>query len=289
MFEMHNSRMKQLIGLEYQNSTYRKFLEAKKHTSNFIKYKYDKSDILLESISMNFIQDFDFYLKSEFGHKQITINKSIQRIRKIIKLALAEGYLQKDPFILFKPKRVKNIIVFLNSGELEAFENYQFVQKRLSFIQDLFVFSCYTGLPYRELMNLKQSNIIKGFDGSLWIQMERKKTGKTLSIPLLPKAIKIINKYNNENSIFPKISNQKYNSYLKEIAAIIGIDKKLTTHTGRKTFASTILLYNNVPIEIVSELLGHSSIRITQESYGKVINKRVAQEMKRLAEQDNDV
>lgn len=162
-------------------------------------------------------------------------------------------------------------------------ENYQFAQKRLSFIQDLFVFSCYTGLPYRELMNLKQNNIINGFDGNLWIQMKREKTGKVLSIPLLPTALNILNKYDNENSIFPKISNQKYNSYLKEIGAVIGIEKKLTTHTARKTFASTVLLYNDVPMEIVSELLGHSSMKITQDSYGKVVQKKISKQFVELS------
>ena len=282
VFELHNIRMNKLIGIEYAKSTYKKFIEAKNHTSNFIKFQFGKSDILLESIKSNFLQDFDFYLKSELGHKQITINKSIQRVRKVIKLALAEGYLQKDPFILFKPKRVNNVIIFLTSEELEALENHQFAQKRLSFIQDLFIFSCYTGLPYRELMNLQQNNIIKGFDGNLWIQMKREKTSKELLIPLLPKALKIINKYDNENTIFPKISNQKYNSYLKEIAAVIGIEKKLTTHMARKTFASTVLLYNDVPMEIVSELLGHSSMKITQDSYGKVVQKKISLEMVRL-------
>lgn len=283
VFELHNSRMEKLIGIEYAKSTHTKFIEARKHTSNFIKFQFTKSDILLESIKSNFLQDFDFYLKSELGHKQITINKSIQRVRKVIKLALAEGYLQKDPFILFKPKRVNSVVIFLNSEELEALENHQFAQKRLSFIQDLFVFSCYTGLPYRELMNLKQSNIIKGFDDNLWIQMTREKTSKELLIPLLPKALEIMNKYANESYIFPKISNQKYNSYLKEIGAVIGIEKKLTTHTARKSFASTVLLYNDVPMEIVSELLGHSSMKITQDSYGKVVQKKISHHIEKLS------
>ncbi|MEP3836397.1 MAG: site-specific integrase [Algibacter sp.] len=288
VFKLHNDQMNKLIGIEYANSTYRKFLEARKHTSNFINFQFGKSDILLESIKSNFLQDFDFYLKSELGHKQITINKSIQRVRKIIKLALAEGYLQKDPFILFKPKRVSNVIVFLNSEELYALENYQFAQKRLSFIQDLFVFSCYTGLPYKELMNLKHNNIIKGFDDNLWIRMKREKTNKNLSIPLLPKARGIMKKYKNENYIFPKISNQKYNSYLKEIGIIIGIEKKFTTHTARKTFASTVLLYNDVPMEIVSELLGHSNMKITQDSYGKVVQKKISNQIKELKKKLKD-
>ena len=172
--------------------------------------------------------------------------------------------------------------MFLSPEELESLEQHKFTQSRLQFIKDLFVFSCYTGLPYRELMNLKQSNIVIGFDDNLWIKMKREKTSKELSIPLLPKALEILNKYSNEGLVFPRISNQRYNSYLKEIAVIVGFEKRLTTHMARRTFASTVLLYNDVPMEIVSELLGHSSMKITQDSYGKVVQKRISLEMERL-------
>jgi integrase len=131
-------------------------------------------------------------------------------------------------------------------------------------------------------MNLKQSNIVKGFDGNLWIKMKREKTSKELSIPLLPKALEILEQYSNDGLVFPRISNQKYNSYLKEIADLVGIEKRLTTHMARRTFASTVLLYNDVPMEIVSELLGHSNMKITQDSYGKVVQKKISLEMNRL-------
>ncbi|GAA4236913.1 hypothetical protein GCM10022291_22430 [Postechiella marina] len=150
VFKLHNDQMNKLIGIEYTNATYRKFVEAKKHTSNFISYQYGKNDILLESIKMNFLKDFDFYLKSELGHKQITINKSIQRVRKIIKLSLAEGYLQKDPFIMYKPKRYETKVIFLTHDELMALEDHQFAQSRLTQVRDMFVFCCYTGLAYAE-------------------------------------------------------------------------------------------------------------------------------------------
>ncbi len=131
------------------------------------------------------------------------------------------------------------------------------------------------------MSQLNKNHIVKGFDGNLWIEMFRQKTGKEFSVPLLPKAISIVEKYKSEDreTLLPVISNQKFNSYLKEIAEILGINKKLTHHTARKTFASTVLLYNDVPIEIVSELLGHSSISITQEYYGKVVKKKVSQTM----------
>jgi len=282
VFETHNKRMKQLIGLDYAKSTYAKFLKAKNHASNFIKFQYKKNDLLLESITMSYLKDFDFYCKSELGHKQVTINKSIQRVRKIIKLALAEGYLQKDPFILYKPKSKVFKVVYLTTDELQLLEQYNFKQERLEFIKNLFVFCCYTGLPYRELMDLNHKHIITGFDGNKWIKIKRVKTSKYLSIPLLPKAENIIDLYNDKGLIFPRISNQRYNSYLKEIADIVGIDKNLATHIARKTFATTVLLFNDVPMEIVSELLGHSNITITQAHYGKIVQKKVSSEMKKL-------
>ena len=133
------------------------------------------------------------------------------------------------------------------------------------------------------MLNLKKENIVVGFDQQLWIQMKREKTSRIISIPLLPKALEIMNSRTVQNEfILPSISNQKFNSYLKEIALIVGIEKRLTHHTARKTFASTVLLYNDVPMEIVSELLGHSSMAITQESYAKVIQRKVSDEMLKL-------
>tara|TARA_R110002049_G_scaffold306078_1_gene503943 strand:+ start:2735 stop:3937 length:1203 start_codon:yes stop_codon:yes gene_type:complete len=283
VFKLHNRRMNKLVGIEYTNSTYRKFVEANKHTTNFIKHTYKKNDILLESIKMNFLNDFDFFLKSELGHKQITINKSIQRVCKIIKLALAEGYLQKNPFIMFKPKSYETKVVFLTQEELKILEDYKFAQSRLIQVRDMFVFCCYTGLAFAEMSNLSSDHLIKGYDGNTWIKMFRKKTNSPVSVPLLSKASEILSKYRTNDKVLPIISNQKFNSYLKEIAAITSIEKNITHHMARKTFASTVLLYNDVPMEIVSELLGHSSMKITQEYYGKVVQKSIGREMKRLS------
>jgi integrase/recombinase XerD len=275
-FMLHNSRMEKLIGKEYTESTFHKFKEAKMHIGNFLKTSYKKNDILLEAIKSNFLNDFDFYLKSEKNHKQITINKSIQRVRKIVKLALSEGFILKDPFLLYKPKRVVKNIVFLTTEELKSLEEYSFKQNRLQLVKELFIFCCYTGLAYQEMSTLKANHIVIGFDGNEWIEMYRLKTKSNISVPLLPKAKAILVKYDNQ---LPSISNQKFNSYLKEIAEVVGIQKNLTHHIARKTFATTVLLFNNVPIEIVSELLGHSSIKITQSHYAKVMQRSVSKEM----------
>ena len=283
VFELHNNRMKKLVDVEYSKSTYNKFTEARNHVSNFIRFQYKKGDILLESINQNFLDDFDFYLKSENQQKQITINKSIQRVRKIIKLALAKGYLKKDPFILYKPKKYESKVVYLNQKELGKLENHTFRQARLNQVKDMFIFCCYTGLAYQEMSTLKEEHLIKGFDGGIWIEMMRQKTKSKVSIPLLPTASKILDKYRPEGRLLPVISNQKFNSYLKEIAELVEIDKRLTHHVARKTFATTVLLYNDIPIETVSELLGHSSISITQRHYAKVVQHKVSSQMSKLS------
>ncbi len=269
-------KIKKLVGKDLKQSTWDKFNYAYNDVASFIKFSFKKKDIPLNELNLNFLEEFEYYLKTEKNNKQVTLNKTIQRFRKPIKNAISEGYLDKDPFLMYKATRVKKEIIFLTTDELNRLEKYSFEQTRLSQVRDLFIFCCYTGLAYNEMTNLKPENISIGFDNMEWIQMKREKTSKQIAIPILPKARYILNKYNNT---LPKFSNQKVNSYLKEIAGIVGIDKNITHHIARKTFASTILLYNNIPMEIVSELLGHSNMITTQESYGQIVRKKVSNAM----------
>ena len=181
-------------------------------------------------------------------------------------------------------------MVYLNKEELELVEKHKFAQMRLEQVRDMFIFCCYTGLAYAEMSNLKSKHIVTGFDGKEWIKMHRKKTGKDFSVPLLEKPIQIIEKYGDTKTekILPKISNQKFNSYIKEICEIVGIEKNISHHIARKTFATTVLLYNDVPMEIVSELLGHSKIQTTQQHYGKIVQKKVSEEMSKLTSKLNN-
>jgi len=284
-YKQYLFKIEKLVGLNLKESTYNKFVYVGSHLEAFLKWKFRKTDFPLDELSLQFLDDFDYFLKIEKKQSQITINKTIQRLRTPIKQAISEGYLDRDPFILHKTKTVRKTVIFLTTEELKTFEETVFHQKRLSTIQDLFIFCCYTGLAYNEMSNLESKHIITGFDSMNWIQMKREKTQREISIPILPKAQIIIDKYSKNNVlIFPSISNQKFNSYLKEIADISGINKRLTHHVARKTFASTVLLYNDVPMEIVSELLGHSNMLITQESYGKIVQKKVSEEMNNLAQ-----
>lgn len=283
-YKKYLARTKKLVGIELKQNTYDKLFYVGNHLEKFINWNYKKPDYPLKNLTLQFLNDFDYYLKTEKKQRQITINKSIQILRRPINWAISEGYLDRDPFILHKSKTIRKEIVFLDTDELKALEELALDQKRLITIQDLFIFCCYTGLAYNEMAHLGKNNIHLGFDGINWIQMKREKTQRQISIPILPKAQKIINKYASYNNrTFPPISNQKFNAYLKEIAVIAKIDKNISHHTARKTFASTVLLYNDVPMEIVSELLGHSKMSITQESYGKIVQKNVSEAIKKLA------
>ncbi len=284
IFDLHNERIFKLVGKEMLLATYERYLLVQKHLKNYIYWKFKAYERPVKSLKLSFINDFSYYLKAEKNMQQITLNKVIQRFRKVIKFAIGHDFLDKDPFILYKVKTVKKEIVFLNAEELERLEKKVFKIKRLQVIKDCFIFCCYTGLAFKEMSNLKKTNIEKGNDGFSWIKIKRQKTHKTLSIPILPKAQEIIDIYysKDEEKLLPNISNQKFNAYLKEIADVTGITKNLTHHIARKTFASNVLLFYDVPIEIVSELLGHSKMAITQQSYGKVVLKKVSEEMKKL-------
>ena len=290
VFQGHNDKVEKLIGKEYVLPTLWKYKQAKALLKNFISFHYKKNDFQFKDLEISFIKEYEFYLKTEKKLAQSSTYKAIQRFKRIVKIGLSEGYLDKDPFVMYTCKNPKTQIVYLDSNELAKLEEYSFAQTRLEQVRDMFVFCCYTGLAYAEMSALSSEHIIDGFDGNKWIQIHRKKTNAKVSVPLLPKALAILTSQNNisSNKLLPVISNQKFNSYLKEIAEIVGIEKRLTHHIARKTFATTVLLYNDVPMEVVSELLGHSKLDITQKHYAKVVQKKVSEHIKLLARKLND-
>ncbi len=298
VYQEYMVRLKKLLDKEIQQVTYNKYLESFNHLKNFIKYKFKTKDIKLKEIKNNFLDELEFYLKIDVDTKkglaQSTINKIIQRFRRTIKFAVSEGYLEKDPFMLYKAKALNKNIVFLSSVELKKIEKHQFKTDRINNVKLLFVFCCYTGLAFKEMSLLKKRDIILGHDTNFWIVITRRKTLREYKIPLLPKAKEIIAHFDDINSefCFPNISNQKFNEYLKEIADVVGLNKNLTHHIARKTFASTVLLNNDVPMEIVSELLGHSKITTTQGHYAKVVQSQISNQIsiltKKLDELDKN-
>ena len=200
---------------------------------------------------------------------------------------MANGWLTKDPFANYKAKVKEVIREFLTEQEIQSLMEKEFVSERLELVRDIFVFSCFSGLAYIDVKQLSKDNIVLGIDGDKWINKNRQKTDTNSKIPLLPTAQYILDKYANhpvcvnEDKLLPIFSNQKMNAYLKEIATVCGINKELTFHIARHTFATTVTLSNGVPIETVSKMLGHTNLKTTQH-YAKILDKKISEDMQVL-------
>ncbi|WP_310559177.1 site-specific integrase [Flavobacterium sp.] len=284
IFEEHNRKIKELLGQEYAPGTLERYQTSLKHTKDFLFWKYNLTDINIEKIDHAFIMEYEFYLRSVRKCANNTAVKYIKNFHKIINLCLANSWLNKDPFINYKSKIKEVVRGFLTEKEIEDIINKEFMSERLELVRDIFIFSCFTGLAYIDVQQLKTDNVALGIDGDKWIFKNRQKTDTPSKIPLLPIAQAIINKYENnpicknENRLLPILSNQKMNAYLKEIADVCKINKELTFHIARHTFATTVTLSNGVPIETVSKMLGHTNLKTTQH-YAKVLDRKVSDDM----------
>lgn len=287
IFEEHNRQVKALVGKEYAKGTLDRYETSLKHTKDFLLWKYGTSDIDIRGIDHEFITSYDFYLRSERGCNNNSTVKYLKNFKKIILICIANGWLDKDPFVKYKPK-IKDVKRdFLNAEELEQMALKQFLSERVTAVRNIFLFSCYTGLAYADVKKLKRSEIVTGIDGQKWIYTSRQKTDSDSRVPLLPKALELMDAYAdhpqcvNDGLLLPVLSNQKMNSYLKEIADACDITKELTYHIARHTFATTVTLANGVPIESVSKMLGHKNIRTTQH-YAKILDMKVSEDMNLL-------
>lgn len=287
IFTEHNRKIKELVGSEYAPGTLERYETSLKHTKDFLQWKYKVSDIDIEKIDHAFITEYEFYLRTERKCANNTAVKYIKNFHKIINICLANGWLTKDPFANYKAKVKEVIREFLTEQEIQSLIEKEFVSERLELVRDIFVFSCFTGLAYIDVKQLTQDNIVLGIDGDKWINKNRQKTDTNSKIPLLPTAQYIMNKYadypvnKNKGTILPILSNQKMNAYLKEIATVCGINKELTFHIARHTFATTVTLSNGVPIETVSKMLGHTNLKTTQH-YAKILDKKISEDMQIL-------
>lgn len=291
LVDYHNQTMRDTLAW----GTMKNYFTTQKYIHRFLKERFGTTDMFLSELSYKFITDFEFYLrnyKPKDHQKPLGNNgvmKHLERFRKMVTMAVKMEWVSRDPFDKYQLKFHRVDRDFLNDEELEAVENKDFKFVRLQWVRDLFVFSCYTGLAYIDAMNLTPSNITIGIDGEYWLSTCRQKTDQPVRVPILPKAWEIIEKYKTHpravqrGAIFPMISNQKLNSYLKEIADLCGIEKNLTFHLARHTFATTVTLCNGVPLETVSKMLGHSKITTTQV-YAKVVEKKVSEDMQNLRE-----
>lgn len=295
LIDYHNANSRETL----RWGTLKNYFTTQKYITKFLKEKLKISDIYLHSLNYKFLVDFEYYLRtyvpvdhqSPMGNN--TVMKHIERLRKMIKMAIRYEWLEKDPFVAFKQKFHRVERGYLTEEELKTIEERYFSISRLQYVKDLFIFSSYTGLAYIDVMKLTPDDIQLGIDKQIWIFTRREKTDNPVRIPLLPTAIEIVNKYKDNikaianNKIFPPITNQRLNSYLKEISDLCGIKKNLTFHLARHTFATTVTLTNGVPIESVSKMLGHSRISTTQV-YSKVVEKKIGEDMSKLKEKLNE-
>jgi site-specific recombinase XerD len=292
IFKDHNNKIKELVGKEYAPGTLERYNTSLKHTKDFLEWKFKITDIEISKIDHAFITEYEFYLRSVRNCCNNTAVKYIKNFSKIIKICLANEWLDKNPFSNYKSKVKEVERVYLSEEEIQNIINKKFKTERLSLVRDIFIFSCFTGLAYIDVKNLTKSHISIGIDGEKWIFTHRQKTETASKIPLLPISLMIIDKYKDnvecaiKNTLLPILSNQKMNEYLKEIAGVCEIDKELTFHIARHTFATTVTLTNGVPIESVSKMLGHKNLQTTQH-YAKVLDKKVSEDMKVLRDKFN--
>ena len=288
LFDYHNEEMKESLAW----GTLKNYFTTQKYVVRFLKQERKTTDIYLSQLNYAFLTSFERFVKTykPATHRQpCTQNgamKHIERLRKVVNLSIKNGWLKDDPFKQFKLKFEKKDRGFLTQDELRRIEEKDFID-RLDQTRDIFVFSCYTGLSYAEVYDLTSDNIVTGLDGKLWIHEQRRKSKEWFKVPLLPQAKIIVDKYQDyplaqaNRKVLPVYTNQKTNSYLKEIASLCEISKNLTFHLARHTFATTVTLANGVPIESVSKMLGHTSLRTTQ-IYAKVVEQKLSSDMSLL-------
>lgn len=279
-FQRHNEDVEKLVGITKTKATLQKYEVTRKHLTNFIKEKYSLSDVSFKEINHQFLTDFEVYLLTTCGCNPNTTAKFMQFFKRIVIIAKNNGWIKADPFANYKIRIKKVDRGYLSQEEVEAIMAKKFSTKRLEQVRDIFIFSCFSGLAYIDVKNLRESNIRTSFDGGLWIMGKREKTDVSFTIPLLEVPQKILDKYKGlfpDNKILPVPSNQKMNSYLKEIGDLCGIEKDLSFHLARHTFA-TLTLSKGVSIESVSKMLGHTNIRTTQ-IYARITDSKISHDM----------
>lgn len=279
---------KKVAANERAEASLQKYERSKELLITFMKKHYKIENLLVNEVSSAFIYNLESFLKYESNYKgRIGIqNNSVVKYMRMYKTCckhnIKMGIIEKNPFNIYDGKINTKDAVFLTQKELDSIENKKFSFKRLEKVRDIFLFSCYTGYAPVDALNLTSSNIFQDSSDELWILTNRTKTEIRANVPLLPPALKIINKYKNQQiGLIPKISNQKMNAYLKEIADLCEINKNLTWYVSRHTFATTVTLANGIRIENVSSMLGHTNIKQTQH-YAKVLDENVMADMSKL-------
>lgn len=292
-YNYHLKMLESLEGIDYAASTVEKYKYSLQNLREYLNDRLHKTDILLSELDHKFIEGYHNHMRTVGGLMHNSTVKNLKNLIRVINVAIANKWLTVNPFKTFACNYDNNNRSYLTEQEIEAIYSKQFSVDRLSRIRDLFIFQIYTGLSYADMANLTSANIEVGIDGNRWLVIRRKKTGSRSSVPILPRAQEILDRYQNypkcivSGKLLPVCSNQRLNGYLKEIADLCGISKPLTTHIARHTFATTITLSSGVPIETVSKMLGHADLKTTQ-IYSKVVDRKVADDMAHLINQKQE-
>lgn len=285
LFDKHNADIAQQVGLSIAPATLQKYNVCKRRFAEFLQQNYKRSDLKLSELTFTVIREFDIYLRTIVGQNPNTATKTMKTFKTIVILGGKMGVIHHDPFLNHRFHLEPVNRGFLTDEEILKIANKQLGLQRLELVRDIFIFSCFTGLAYIDVANLTPDHIVTIGDKQ-WIMTQRQKTSVSTNVLLLDIPKSIIAKYGDqtyrEGKLFPMLSNQKTNAYLKEIADICGIKKNLTFHLARHTFA-TMLLSKGVPIESVSKMLGHTNIKTTQ-IYARITNKKIEHDMEQLAE-----
>ena len=285
LFKSHNEDAKKLVGISKTKATLAKYDRAYRRLGEFMQAKYKITDIALKEINHKFVTDFETYLRTVSKCNENTTAKFMQTFRMIIIIAKNNGWIYADPFINYKIRLKRVDRGYLTDQEIQKIMGKEFGSNRLEQVRDVFIFSCFTGLSYIDVKQLTADNICTSFDGKQWIMTHRKKTNSPVNVPLLNIPLTILKRYEGKlpkGQLLPVLSNQKLNSYLKEIADLCDIHKNVTFHIARHTFATTVTLSKGVPIETVSKMLGHTNITTTQ-IYARITDSKISNDMQALA------
>ncbi|GHV23260.1 hypothetical protein FACS1894174_08890 [Bacteroidia bacterium] len=283
-FRTHNENFDKRIGVNRKAGSEKGYWLALNHLTRFLKEKYKLSDIPFSALDRSFIDKFDLYLKIDRRLAPGTILIYTTRLGTIIGEAITEGIISKNPFAGYEAERPERQQKYLTRKELNKLMTTQFIKPKHYLIRDLFLFSCYTGIPYCDMCKLSDKDVSVAEDNVVWIKTFREKTGMDYEIPLLELPLLILERYRGTASggwLLPMYPNGELNRELKNIARICGITRRLTWHCGRHTYATEITLSQGVPIETVSRMLGHSQISTTQ-IYAKITNDKIDEDMKML-------
>ena len=283
VFTEHNQEQEKLVGNGISKATYWISVYTERLLKEFVQQKYKRGDLYLRELNLNFIQSFHSFLKIDKGMAQNSSTKHLKLLKKIINLSVANSYMATNPFITYKVEREPVEIDFLDEEELRKIINFDTPLPRLERAKDMFLFGCFTGLSYIDIKTLAPEHFEKDNAGRIWIKKRRVKTGVLSRIPLLPIAKLILDKYKGGDKLLPIQDPADINKYLKDIAIRCGINKRICFHTSRHTFASTVTLANNISLEVVSKMLGHTNTRMTAH-YAKLIDKCIGEQMDKLME-----